>query len=73
MLKVTQVASRLSLSLSKVYELIDGGKLGHHRMDGAIRVSEEQLRAYLDATEKGPGDAPERQRPQRPRLRHIKI
>jgi len=71
MLKVAAVANRLNLSVSKVYELIDRGRLGHHRMDGAIRVSDEQLRAYLEETKQGPGDLPKKS--PRPRLKHIKV
>jgi excisionase family DNA binding protein len=71
MLKVSQVANRLNLSQSKVYELIESGDLPHHRLGSAIRVSEEQLAAFLDSTKR------ERvavtRRTARPRLRHIKL
>jgi len=49
MLKVSPVATRLNCSFSAVYVLIETGRLGHHRCPG-IRVSEEQLAAYLDET-----------------------
>src|SRR5438477_274590 len=49
MLKVSQVANRLNCSVSTVYTLIDTGQLGHHRCPG-VRVSEEQLAAYLEGT-----------------------
>jgi len=51
---VKQVAERLNLSESKCYELIEKGKLGRHRMDGAIRVSEEQIQEYLQRTRREP-------------------
>ena len=73
MLKVAAVANRLNLSVSKVYELIDAGRLGHHRMDGAIRVSEEQLQAYLEETKRGPGEVPKEMNSSRPRLRHVHL
>jgi len=73
MLKVSQVANRLNLSISKTYELIETGELGHHRLGGAIRVSEAQLQDYLEATKKG-GFEPARKRKQAvPQLRHIKL
>lgn len=74
MLRVKQVAERLNLSESKVYELIERGKLSHHRMDGAIRVSEEQIAEYLEETKR------ERQEPElrgrnshRTVLKHIRL
>ena len=41
MLKVSQVAKLLNCSASTVYQLIEGGKLGHHRCPG-VRVSDER-------------------------------
>lgn len=52
LLKVREVARRLNLSVSKVYALLDQGKLPHHRIDAAIRVSEQQLADYLEATKR---------------------
>jgi excisionase family DNA binding protein len=52
MLTVPEVAERLRVAVSTVYALVESGKLGAFRIgpnDGAIRVSEEQLQAYLDA------------------------
>jgi len=75
MLKVAQVAQRLNCSISTVYSLLESGKLGHYRCPG-IRVSEEQLTAFLDAArsknERGPATLPRTARP-RPRLKHITI
>ena len=47
---VNEVAILLRLSKSKVYELVEQGKLGHHRFDGAIRISDEQIEEYLQKT-----------------------
>ncbi|HUY33191.1 MAG TPA: helix-turn-helix domain-containing protein [Pirellulales bacterium] len=75
MLKVSQVASKLSLSVSKIYELIERRELSHHRMDGAIRVSEEQLAEYLERTKRERGAAEVRIPQRRPRrevvLKHL--
>ena len=52
MLTVPEVAERLRVAVSTVYALVESGKLGAFRIgpnDGAIRVSEEQLEAYLEA------------------------
>lgn len=67
---VKQVAARLNHSVATVYVLIGTGKLGHHRCPG-VRVSEEQLAAYLEETRRG-GAAAVRRRP-RPKLRHITL
>ena len=54
MLTVKQVAARLALSPSQVYALCASGKLPHHRFSGqgrgAIRVTEEQLAAFIEAS-----------------------
>jgi excisionase family DNA binding protein len=73
MLKINQVAERLNCSVSTVYALIGSGSLGHHRCPG-VRVSEEQLQAYLDRTKREREVAP-RQRitTPRPRLKHISL
>lgn len=53
MLKVKEVAERIGVSVACVYGLIASVKLACHRIGvgrGTIRVSEEQLRAYLERT-----------------------
>jgi excisionase family DNA binding protein len=75
MLRVKTVAERLSLSISKVYELIEKGQLGHYRLGGAIRVSETQLKDYLDGKEVKPERRaqPAKRKPPRSQLRHIRV
>jgi excisionase family DNA binding protein len=56
MMKVEDVSKRLNVSDSFVYDAINTGRLKHHRLgrgQGGIRVSEEQLAAYLRDTERG--------------------
>ena len=73
MLRVRQVAERLNCSISTIYNLVEIGKLGHHRCPG-IRVSEEQLTAFLEKTKRGqdPMTQPRSAGP-RPHLKHITI
>ncbi len=52
MLNVKDVAERLSLSPSKVYRLIEDREIAHHRIGGAIRVTEEQIAEYLAETKR---------------------
>jgi excisionase family DNA binding protein len=69
MLKVSQVSQRLNLCISKVYELIQSNELSHHRIGGALRVSEQQLQEFLDSCK---SEAPVRRAPRR-RLKHVRI
>ena len=67
-------AERLKVSISKTHELIEQKKLGHHRFGGAIRVSEEQLQQFLNATERERQEpVPGKKRQPRLRLRHLKL
>lgn len=74
MLKVSELAKRLNLSESKIYQLVEEGRLAHHRFDGAIRFSEEQIAAYLEETKQETQEHEPRQRQYRlPRLRHVHL
>jgi excisionase family DNA binding protein len=75
MLRVKQVAERLCLSESKVYELVERGELPHHRFGGAIRVSEQQIADYLEETkrERILLRQSRRKTGPRPRLKHITL
>lgn len=71
LLTVKQVADRLRLSKSKVYELIDRGHIVPHRFGGSIRITATDLGAYIDScrVERQPQRKPAR----RPRLKHVQI
>ena len=45
---VKQVAAKLNLSPRAIYRAVECGELEHHRFGSQIRVSEEQLRAYME-------------------------
>lgn len=47
LLTVTDVATRLSVSVSMTYRLIASGKISSFRIGGRIRISEEQLARFL--------------------------
>lgn len=73
MLKVSQVAKVLNCSASTVYQLIETGKLGHHRCPG-VRVSDQQIQDYLESTKRGPLErTTARRRPAQSTLKHIKL
>ena len=69
MLTVVEVAKRLGISRSKAYQLLGAGKVPHYRIDGSYRVSEEQLREYLESVAVG-GNQP---KPAAPARRTIKL
>ena len=72
LLRVAQVAERLNCSVATVYSLIETGSLEHHRCPG-VRVSEQQLAAYLEKTKRGRTPTAEKPKRVQPRLRHIKL
>ena len=49
LMKVPEVARRLSLSRAKVYELIGAGVLISVKIDGCRRVRATDLQAYVDS------------------------
>lgn len=74
MLKVSDVAKRLGVSIALVYELTAQGKLACYRIGlgrGAIRFKEEDVQSYLDGCRVETWDELPRPVP-RPTLRHIK-
>ena len=73
MLKISEVAARLNLSESSVYELVEAGKIVVHRFGkcrGAIRISEDDLRTYIESCRVGSESTPTRSKRT---LRHLKF
>lgn len=69
-----EIAATLKVSVSTVYGLVETGKLSTHRIGvgrGAIRVSEEDLIAFLAASRTESRNGPLRR--QRPKLKHLRI
>ncbi len=74
-LTVRQVAKRLNVSASCVYQLVETGKLPNHRIGlgrGAIRVSEADLEEYLASCRREKMSETPRWAP-RVKLKHLKI
>jgi excisionase family DNA binding protein len=68
-LTVREVAERLGVSRAQVYALVTSGKLLSHRFGngrGAIRVTEEHLAAFVEASQFKP-------RAELPALEHIQL
>lgn len=74
LLRVPDIVERLQVSRSKVYELIESGRLPHYRIDGCVRVAEDQLEAYLESVRQQPGPSRQARGPEpRLTLKHLKL
>lgn len=49
LLTVRQVADRLSVSTKLIYKMFSAGKLDGYKIEGAVRIDEASLDAYLQA------------------------
>lgn len=47
LLSIQQAANLLSVSKTKVYQLVENRRIPHYRLDGRVLFSEEQLEEYL--------------------------
>ena len=47
-LTARQVAERLGVSRNAIYALIEKGEIGHNRIGGSIRITEEQFAEYQE-------------------------
>lgn len=48
LLTITETAERLSLGVTKTYELVRTGELGHVRIGRALRVPTSELDSYVE-------------------------
>lgn len=77
-LTVIEVAERLSICRAAAYQLVESGKLAHHRIGvgrGVIRASEEDLTAYLESCRRAPAEKPVTPLPVpvAVRLKHVRL
>lgn len=73
-MRVKEAAAKINASRSFVYAAINSGRLRCHRMgagQGGIRISDEQLHAFLQATETNGESVPRKSAPRPLRLRHL--
>jgi len=76
LLTVKDVAGRLNVSPSCIYQLVETGKIPHHRIGvgrGAIRFTEDDLAEYLDRNRSQPASGGQPRPATRPKLKHIKL
>jgi excisionase family DNA binding protein len=74
MLNVREVAERLRVSATCVYQLIEQGRMACHRIGigrGAIRVSEDDLEEFIDGCREKRNEGAKLP-PHSVRLRHLK-
>ena len=70
---VSEIAEKLKISCSKVFELVAGGEIVPHRIGGAIRISEDDFELYLAGCRVGTRKKKQRRAPSRRRLKHITL
>ena len=74
---VKEVASRLNMSASSVYALVECGHLAFYRLGkrrGAIRISDEDLDSFLQGCRVGTSEPTKAPRQRRSRkLQHIRL
>jgi excisionase family DNA binding protein len=74
MMKVKEAAAKIKASPSFVYSAISDGRLRCYRIgkgQGGIRISEEQLHAFLQTTEVNGESVPPKPAPRRVKLKHL--
>ena len=69
LLTVEQVAEILQLSRSKVYDLKD--KIGHYKVGGSVRFTEDDVLRFIDGCRVDDNGA--RKPVPRPRLKHLQV
>lgn len=76
LLTVKDVAQRLNVSQSCIYQLVETGKIPHHRIGvgrGAIRFTEDDLADYLQNARELAKHGGTQSPSGRPKLKHIKL
>jgi excisionase family DNA binding protein len=75
MMKVREAAAKINASPSFIYSAISDGRLRCYRIgkgQGGIRISEEQLKAFLEATEKTGASVPPKPAARPLKLKHLR-
>ena len=76
MLTVKEVAQRLNVSQSCIYQLVESGRIPHHRIGlgrGAIRFSDADIESFLSNSRNLASDDRATSRPTRQKLNHLKF
>jgi len=76
LLTVKDVAGRLNVSQSCIYQLVETGKIPHHRIGvgrGAIRFTEDDITDYLSQAREESRHSSFAAIPDRRKLKHIRL
>ena len=76
LLTIAEVAERLRIGRTTAYQLVQQGKIAAHRIGagrGAIRISEEDLNAYLASCREQNQPSSKTPEPPPRRLRHLRL
>lgn len=74
LISVREAGKLLSVSSSKIYEMVEKGEIEHHRIGGAIRFSDENLAELLEGSlkkKREKQDPPCQVKTRSPHLRHF--
>jgi len=76
LLTVKDVATRLNVSQSCIYQLVESGRIIHHRIGlgrGAIRFTEANLESFLSDSKHHTSVEQAKPRPARQKLKHLEL
>lgn len=76
LLTVKEVAERLKVSASCIYQLVESGRLAHHRIGigrGAIRFSENDLDEFLKKSREQARQSKSSSAKPHAKLKHLKL
>jgi excisionase family DNA binding protein len=76
LLTVKDVATRLNVSQSCIYQLVESGRIPHHRIGlgrGAIRFTEDDISNFLAGSREETRDGTTTLKSPTRRLKHIKL
>ncbi len=76
LLTVKEVAERLKVSASCIYQLVESGRLAHHRIGigrGAIRFSEDDLDEFLKKSREQARQSKSTSDKPHVKLKHLKL
>lgn len=71
---VKEAAKELNVSPSMIYGLVQAGKLAHFRIGNAIRISEGQIKAFLEERERAvKEETPPTRKVDKPKLKYLDL
>jgi excisionase family DNA binding protein len=70
---IAEAAELLRISRTSCYRLVYSGELAVHRVGGSLRISHDDLIAYLEFVRVATQKRSRKRTPPRPKLRHLRL